>query len=76
MMAKKEKTKMDKILKAEVEKYRRWADRKGYFTDFYSLIAYYNRKKKVKKINGAYFVYLGKKKYRLEEIERVFTGRE
>ena len=75
-MAEKEKTKKDKILKAEVEKYRRWADRKGYFREFYSLIAYYNRKKKVKKINGVYFIYLGKKKYRLEEVKGAFTGRD
>ena len=75
MMAEKIKFKMDKILKAEAEKYRRWTDRKGYFKDFYSLIAYYNRKKKVKKINGTYFVYLGKKRYRLEEVEKIFTGR-
>ena len=63
----------DKMIADEVKKYRRWAKLKGYTRDRYSLISYYNRKNKVKSIGGIYYITLGKRKYRFNEMENLFT---
>jgi hypothetical protein len=65
--------KIDKLLKAEVEKYRRWAANKGFFRDRYSLISYFNRKNKIISVDGIYYINLGKRKYKLDELEKIFN---
>ncbi len=63
----------NKLIVSEIKKYRRWVKLKGYTRDQYSLISYYNRKNKVKSIGGIYYITLGKRKYRFDEMERLFT---
>ena len=65
----------EKILKIEVAKYKKWAASKGFFRDRYSLISYYNRKKKIVKKDGIYFITIGKRKYRLDEVEEIYNQR-
>jgi len=62
----------DKLILKEVKKYRRWAKLKGYTRDRYSLISYYNRKNKVKGKGGIYYITLGKRRYRFDEMENLF----
>ena len=66
---------MDKILKVEAEKYKKWAARRGFFRDRYSLISYYNRKKRIVEKDGTYFITIGKRKYRLDEVEGTYNRR-
>mgnify|MGYP003980756327 CR=1 FL=1 len=63
----------NKLIVSEIKKYRRWVKLKGYTRDQYSLISYFNRKNKVKSIGGIYYITLGKRKYRFDEMERLFT---
>ena len=73
-MGKTKTKKIDKLLKAEVEKYRRWAANKGFFRDRYSLISYFNRKNKIISVDGIYYINLGKRKYKLDELEKTFNS--
>ena len=73
-MGKTKTKKIDKLLKAEVEKYRRWAANKGFFRDRYSLISYFNRKNKIISVDGIYYINLGKRKYKLDELEKIFNS--
>ena len=73
-MGKTKTKKIDKLLKAEVEKYRRWAANKGFFRDRYSLISYFNRKNKIIAVDGIYYINLGKRKYKLDELEKTFNS--
>ena len=66
--------KIDKLLKVEIEKYRRWAGNKGFFKDRYSLISYFNRKNKIIAVDGIYYINLGKRKYKLDELEKIFNS--
>ena len=65
--------KIDKLLKSEVEKYRKWAANKSFFRDRYSLISYFNRRNKIITVDGIYYVKLGKRKYKLDELEKIFN---
>ena len=65
--------KIDKLLKSEVEKYRKWAANKGFFRDRYSLISYFNRRNKIIAVDGIYYVKLGKRKYKLDELGKIFN---
>ena len=73
-MGKKSTAGMNKLLKAEVAKYRKWVTKKGFFRDRYSLISYYNRRKKIISVGGIYYIAVGKKKYRLNEVEEAFNS--
>ena len=64
----------DKLISAEIKKYRKWVKLKGYTKDRYSLIAYFNRKNRVKSKNGIYYLTLGKRRYRFDEVENLFTN--
>ena len=64
----------DKLIAAEIKKYREWVKLKGYTKDCYSLISYFNRKNKVKRKNGILYLTLGKRKYRFDEMESLFTN--
>ena len=73
MMAKTKTT--DKILKLEAVKYKKWVARRGFFRDRFSLISYYNRKKKIINKGGIYYITIGKRKYRLDEVEEIYNQR-
>ena len=64
---------MNKLITAEINKYRKWVKLKGYTKDRYSLISYFNRKNKVKGRNGIYYITVGKRRYRFDEMESLFT---
>ena len=72
-MVKKAELKIDKLLKAEVAKYKKWVANKGFFRDRYSLISYYNRRKKIIKMDGIYYITIDKRKYGLDEIEEIYN---
>ena len=63
----------DKMLKVEAAKYKKWAQMKGFFRDRFSLISYYNRKKKIVRKDGIYYITIGKRKYRLDEVEEIYN---
>jgi hypothetical protein len=68
--------KEDRLLKLEAKKYFQWVQLKGYTKDRYSLIAYFNRKGKIKSSGGKRQIILGCKSYSLEKIEDIFCGKK
>ena len=65
----------EKILKAEAAKYKKWVAKRGFFRDRFSLISYYNRNKKIVRKDGIYYITIGKRKYRLDEVEEIYNRR-
>lgn len=64
----------DRLITAEIKKYRKWVKLQGYTKDRYSLISYFNRKNRIKSKSGIYYITLGKRKYRFDEMESLFTN--